>query len=85
MAEKRTYTTVQGDVLDHVVWKFYGENGVSQSPYVERVLELTTNYRLSDQPEVMPPGVEIDLPPMTVDAPAVRRLWDWTPASEGAA
>ncbi len=75
MAE-RTHQTIVGDMLDYICWKYYGSSGVSQSPYVEKVLEWSGNYRLSDYPEVLPPSVVIELPAFTVDKPLVR-LWDY--------
>jgi len=67
-----TYLTRDGDVLDWVVWKYYG---ATSNRYVEQVLEA--NPGLADYGPVMPGGVRVLLPDL---APPVSgssvRLWD---------
>ncbi len=63
-----TYTTRDNDVLDQVVWRFYGRQ---DNRLVEIVLEA--NRGLADYGPEMPAGLTITLP----DAPApepVQRL-----------
>ena len=68
----QVYITREGDVVDWVVWNYYG----SQSDrLVERVLEA--NPGLADYGAVMPGGVKITLPdfPNPKTSTGVR-LWD---------
>ena len=60
-----TYETRTGDVLDHVVWRYYGrqDNGL-----VEAVLEA--NRGLADYGPELPAGLSITLPDAPVPAPA---------------
>lgn len=71
MIQAATYTTRQGDVLDDVVSRFYGDtsNGI-----VELVLEI--NRGLADYGPVLPAGVDIILParPAQTKTP-LKRLW----------
>jgi len=66
-----TYTTRTGDVLDEVVYKYYGQDvGMT-----EKVLEA--NSGLADQGVVLPSGIEIQMPEITTAEPApITRLWD---------
>ena len=67
------YITRQGDTIDLICNKQYGKT----SGVVEIVIEA--NRGIEDQPEVLPPGVEILLPdiPVSVSSTAgTVRLWD---------
>lgn len=65
------YSTKQGDVLDDVVNRYYGDtlNGI-----VELVLEANTG--LADYGPSLPAGVEITLPDRPVpSSDTLKRLW----------
>jgi phage tail protein X len=66
-----TYLTSQGDTLDFVCWKFYGQ----QSGAVESV--LAANAGLADLGPVLPINTRITLPALTKPAQEVQpiRLW----------
>lgn len=67
-----TYRCSQGDTIDYVCWKFYGQ----QSGAVEAVYEA--NPGLADLGEVLPVDTVLslpDLPKPTVEAQPIR-LWD---------
>jgi phage tail protein X len=67
-----TYRSKQDDVLDDVVFRFYGdtENGI-----VETVLEA--NPGLADLGPRLPAGVLIELPDRpAAPAKTLTRLWD---------
>lgn len=66
-----SYKTSQGDTLDHICWKVYGE----QSGAVEAVLEA--NPGLADLGEVLPTNTAIELPDLAKPATDVQpiRLW----------
>lgn len=66
-----TYTTKQNDVLDDVVFRFYGD---TENRIVELVLEA--NPGLADVGPVLLSGLIVNLPerPATAKA-AVKRLW----------
>lgn len=68
------YRTVMGDTLDSICHKHYGQ----ASGYVEQVLDV--NYRLSDQPFILPMGLEIELPDKPDEEPIEKQtlinLWD---------
>ena len=67
-----TYLTKQGDMLDDVVFRFYGD---TSSRIAESVLER--NRGLADFGPVMPAGLSISLPQRTATAAApLTRLWD---------
>lgn len=68
----RSYTTIQGEILDMICRKEYGD----ESGYVEQVLEA--NPGLADLPHRLPLGTVIYLPELTrADAtPSVISLWD---------
>lgn len=68
-----TYQTKDGDVLDWVLWKYYG---TVAGRIVERVLEA--NPGLADYGAVMPGGVRILLPDFTDPISQTNgvRLWD---------
>ena len=66
-----TYTTKQGDTIDWICWKHYGQ----QSGAVEAVLEA--NAGLAGAGTVLPAGKIIALPDLP--SPGVRaavKLWD---------
>ena len=67
-----TYRSKQNDVLDDVVFRFYGDTA---NRIVEIVLEA--NPGLADLGPVLPAGVDIELPdrPAT-SAKTITRLWD---------
>ncbi len=66
----RWYETTEGDVLDEIVHRFYGQADGA----LERVLE--ENPRLAGQGLQLPQGVVIRLPDLPPASPkAVVRLW----------
>ncbi|QAU22899.1 phage tail protein [Dyella sp. M7H15-1] len=67
------YVTRQGDVLDVVALKHYGR--VSSS-IVTAILEA--NYDLSEHGPILPGGLAIDLPDMTLPSSVQNgvSLWD---------
>lgn len=62
-----TYTTREKDVLDEVIWRYYGrqDNGL-----VESVLE--SNRGLADYGPELPAGLEIVMPAAPAPQPAQR-------------
>lgn len=65
------YTTREGDVLDDVVARYYGD---TDNRIVETVLEA--NRGLADYGPVIPAGVDIELPERPANAKAaLTRLW----------
>lgn len=66
-----TYLTSQGDTLDYICWKFYGQ----QSGAIEAVLEA--NPGLADLGTNIPQNTEITLPVLADPASEVQpiRLW----------
>lgn len=66
-----TYKTSQGDTLDYVCWKIYGQ----QSGAVEAVLEA--NPGLAAKGEVLPTDTTIILPVLAKPASELQpiRLW----------
>jgi phage tail protein X len=71
MADPTTYFTSQGDTLDFVCWKFYGQ----QSGAVEAV--LASNPGLADLGPVLPINTRMVLPVLSSPAREVQpiRLW----------
>jgi phage tail protein X len=67
------YVTRQNDILDDVVFRYYGD---LTGRAVERVLEA--NRGLADFGPVLPAGVTISLPDQPVETPEnnLTRLWD---------
>lgn len=65
------YKTSQGDTLDFICWKHYGQ----QSGAVEAV--LVANPNLADLGPVLPINTEITLPVLSEPAEVVQpiRLW----------
>lgn len=68
----RAYTTVQGEMVDAICRKVYGD----ESGYVEGL--LSANPGLSDNAYVLPLGTKIILPDIdrADEVPAVISLWD---------
>jgi phage tail protein X len=66
-----TYRTAQGDTLDYICWKFYGQ----QSGAIEAV--LTANPGLADLGPVLPVNTVMVLPELQAPAAEVQplRLW----------
>lgn len=68
-----TYITVEGDVLDHICWRHYGQEwGTTEAV-------LAANRGLAERGVVMPAGVSIHLPAFAIPATPVRarrRLFD---------
>jgi phage tail protein X len=62
-----TYTTRENDVLDEIVWRYYGaqDNGL-----VESVLEA--NRGLADYGQELPTGLKITLPDAPTPEPSQR-------------
>ncbi len=68
----RTYTTIDGDMVDEIAYRAYGYRPGS----VEAVFD--GNRGLCEYPPMLPAGVVItlpDLPAVTTAKPSVR-LWD---------
>ena len=65
------YRTVDGDVLDAICWRRYGEDGARQVPAV-----LAANPGLAERGPILPAGVTIALPdrPVSTEVTVVR-LW----------
>ena len=66
------YKTKDGDVLDEILYKFYGTEGL-----VPKVLEH--NRHLADLGPIYPSDVQIILPDLVLDGGNVRKevsLWD---------
>jgi phage tail protein X len=61
------YTTRENDVLDEVVWRYYGRQ---DSGLVETVLEA--NRGLADYGPELPAGLEIVMPAAPAPQPAQR-------------
>lgn len=65
------YTTVQGDILDSVVSRFYGET----RGYVEKV--LAANRHLAEAGEIYEAGIKIKLPDITEQTEVKEiSIWD---------
>lgn len=62
-----TYNTRANDVLDHVVWRYYGRQ---DSGLVEDVLEA--NRGLADYGQELPAGLTITMPEAPAPQPAQR-------------
>ena len=71
----RTYTTVDGDMLDLICYRHYRGR---QSGAVEAVLEANRNLGLSAREERLPRGLTIILPdlPAATTRAALVKLWD---------
>jgi phage tail protein X len=65
------YRASQGDMLDHICWRFYGK----QSGAVEAV--LAANPRLAELGPVLPVNTTVRLPALPVAVTEVQpiRLW----------
>jgi len=65
------YRTRDGDMVDEICWRFYGD----RTGAAEAVLEA--NPGLADRGAILPAGLTVTLPDLrTPQAPAVVRLWD---------
>lgn len=66
------YTTIDGDMIDQVVFAYYG----THEGTTEAVLDY--NRDLAARPPTLPSGVTILLPEITIEAKPVEqiRLWD---------
>lgn len=66
-----TYTSLQGDTLDLICWRYYGQ----QSGAVEAVLDA--NPGLADLGDVIPLGTPITMPELAAPATELQpiRLW----------
>lgn len=66
------YVTADGDMVDHVAYRYYGRHGAN----TEAVLEA--NPGLAARGPVLPAGVAIKLPRIIQSAAPkeFRRLWD---------
>lgn len=65
------YRTKEGDTLDWICWKFYG----NRPGAVELVLDA--NPTLADQPPELPANLQICLPELPVDnQDGGVKLWD---------
>lgn len=62
-----TYTTRENDVLDEIVWRYYGRQ---DSGLVEAVLE--SNRNIADAGPLLPPGIVLTMPEAPVPTPAKR-------------
>lgn len=68
----QTYKTREGDLVDDIVWRYYGTRGGLAT---ERVLEA--NKGLADLGPVLPAGVLLTLPGLPKPATTKGvRLWD---------
>jgi len=69
------YITRQNDILDDVVFRYYGD---TDRRIVETVLEANRAIGLADHGPVLPAGITITLPDRAPEAPAetLTRLWD---------
>ena len=65
----------QGDTLDRLCWRTYGENMLGTS-VLERALAL--NHGLADLGEVLPLGTQVTLPvlPSAATQTATIQLWE---------
>lgn len=61
------YTTRENDVLDEVVWRYYGRQ---DSGLVEAVLEANRN--IADAGPLLPPGIALTMPEAPAPTPAKR-------------
>lgn len=69
------YITRQNDILDDVVFRYYGD---TDRLIVERVLEANRTLDLGNIGPVLPAGLTITLPDRDPDTPVetLTRLWD---------
>lgn len=64
------YTTIEGDMLDYICWKYYGKT----SNYVEKV--LAANTHLAEYGTILPAGIKIFLP--VIDEPkSLQKIKLW--------
>jgi phage tail protein X len=69
------YLTKQNDILDDVVFRFYGD---TEGGIVELVLEANREISLADYGHVLPAGITITLPERVTEqaAKTITKLWD---------
>lgn len=68
----QTYITKDGDTADYIAWKYYGKQDAGT---VEALVDA--NKGLADRGPVLPAGLVINLPEITI--PATKqgiKLWD---------
>jgi len=67
----KEYITSDGDVVDLICSRFYGD----ESGFVERV--LNANYGLADRGAILPAGIKINLPEISTTPHLLTlSLWD---------
>lgn len=64
------YQTADGEMLDKIIWNFYGS---LRPGMVEKV--LVANPGLADYGPVLPSGVVINLPEILEEPTRTKRLW----------
>lgn len=65
------YVTIEGDVLDAIIFRIYGQGPDALSAVMD------ANPHIRDLPVHLPVGTRIQLPVLRAAAPAKRiRLWD---------
>lgn len=65
-----TYTTKAGDTVDEIAWRFYGDTAA-----MAQILEA--NRGLADYGPLLPAGVVVTMPTITVTATKQGvKLWD---------
>lgn len=64
-----TYRTSEGDVLDLVCFKFYGQSGMTAQV-------LASNPNLSEHGSILPSGIQIIMPELVTKSEATVSLWD---------
>lgn len=69
-----TYTTKDGDVIDEIVFRYFG----ATAGIVEQVLELNRPISLADHGPVLPSGLVIMFPQIEAkpEQPKLTRLWE---------
>jgi phage tail protein X len=69
------YLTKQNDILDDVVFRFYGD---TDGGIAERVLEANREIGLADHGPILPAGITINLPERVTEqaAKTITKLWD---------
>lgn len=67
------YTTRAGDTVDYICWKYYGTERGGTTEAV-----LAANFGLSEYGAVLPAGIQLVLPPLTLPASSEKliELWD---------
>jgi len=71
MLDVQTYRTIDGDVLDAVIKRFYGRGPDALAAV------LDANPHIRHAPAVLPAGLEITLPHLPAPKPKpIIQLWD---------